>query len=172
MSSKFEMYATEVVRNVPMEYLSDIIELTMKKCSLNMGTNYTDEILQRIVELIKEEFSYMTVNIVVSSLLRGSMGQYGAGRLIPKTISQWLRETSQEYQKNKEHKELEERLNSNSVPVDLRKYPMGTALNIKIDWLTSGYITLDEWDKIPLKELAEMIGNAHQPTLEHFGIVN
>lgn len=170
MSDNYEMYATDVVRNVPLENLKVIIELTMKKCSLNMGTNYTDEILQRIIELIKEDYFYMTVNLIVSALARGSMGYYGAGRLIPKVVAGWLRETSQEYQKEREHKEIEERLKNTGTPVDLRKYPMGKALNLKIDWLVSGTITEDEWDKIPLKEFAELIGKGIQPTLEYFKI--
>jgi hypothetical protein len=168
--SKFETYATEFVRNVPIEHLKDVIELTMKKCSLNMGSNYTDEILQRVVELIKEDYSYMTVNLVVSALFRGSMGHFGAGRLIPKTIAGWLREISQEYNKERDHKEIEDRLNSNSTPVDLVKYPMGTALNLKIDWLVSGAIDNDGWDKIDLKQLAEMIGMHETPIPADFGI--
>ena len=170
MITKFETYATDFVRNVPTENLSEIIELTMKKCSLNMGSNYTDEILQRTVELIKDDYSYMTVNIVVSALFRGSMGYFGAGRLIPKTIAGWLREVNQEYQKERDHKEIEERLKSNSVPMDLVKYPMGKALNKKIDWLRTGAISFDEWDTIPLKELAEMIGKNEWPMPEYFGI--
>jgi len=172
MSSKFESYATDIVRNVPSDNLKEIIELTMKKCSLNMGSNYTDEVLQRTIELIKEDYSYMTINLIVSALFRGSMGHFGAGRLIPKIIAQWLREISQEYQKEKDHKEIEERFKVTSVPIDLKKYPMGTALNLKIDWLTSGAITSDEWDKIQLKTLAEIIGAGHQPALENFGIKN
>lgn len=168
--SKFETYATDIVRNVPLENLKEIIELTMKKCSLNMGSNYTDDVLQRIIELIREDYSYMSVNIIVSALFRGSMGHFGAGRLIPKTIAQWLREISQEYQKDKDHKEIEERFKFTGVPVDLKKYPMGKALNFKIDWLTSGAITSDEWDKIPLKQVAEIIGNGLIPDLEYFGI--
>jgi hypothetical protein len=168
--SKFETYATEFVRNVPVEHLKDVIELTMKKCSLNMGSNYTDEILQRIVELIKEDYSYMTVNLVVSALFRGSMGHFGAGRLIPKTIAGWLREISQEYNKERDHKEIEERLKSNSTPIDLVKYPMGTALNLKIDWLVSGAIDNDGWDKIDLKQLAEMIGMHETPTPADFNV--
>lgn len=170
MSSKFESYATDIIRNVPSEYLKEIIELTMKKCSLNMGSNYTDEVLQRTVELIKEDYSYMTVNLVVSALFRGSMGHFGAGRLIPKTISQWLREISQEYQKDRDHQEIEDRFKTTGVPVNLRKYPMGTALNLKIDWLTSGAITSKEWDNIPLKQVAEIIGKGMYPNLEDFGI--
>lgn len=166
--SKFETYATDFVRNVPIEHLSDIIELTLKKCSLNMGSNYTTEILQRIVELIKEDYSYMTVNLVVSALSRGSMGHFGAGRLIPKTVAGWLREISQEYQKDKDHKEIEDRFKNPGTPVDLVKYPMGTALNLKIDWLVSGYITSEQWDNIPLKEVAELLGKGIEPTLLYF----
>ena len=47
---------------------------------------------------------------------------------------------------------------------------MGTALNLKIDWLTSGRIDDDEWDMIPLKQLAEMIGSGKYPVPEQFGI--
>lgn len=170
MSNKFETYATDLIRNVPSDNLKEIIELSMKKCSLNMGSNYTNDILDRTIELIKEDFNYMTVNLVVSALFRGSMGQFGAGRLIPKTIAQWLREVSQEYQKEKEHKEIEERFKNSGTPIDLKKYPMGEALCKKIDWLTSGYITSDEWDKISLKEVASIIGKKHIPSLEDFGI--
>ena len=46
----------------------------------------------------------------------------------------------------------------------------GTALNLKIDWLTSGAITSDEYDTIPLKKVAEIIGAGHEPSLEYFGI--
>jgi hypothetical protein len=166
--SQYETYATDIVRNVPSENLKYIIDLTMKKCSLNMGSNYTDEILQRTIELIREEFHYMTINLVVSALMRGSMGHLGAGRLIPKTIALWLRDVSQEYQKEKEHQEIEERFKSTGIPVDLKKYPMGTALNTKIDWLTSGAITEKEWDKIPLKELAEIMGKGLIPDYNYF----
>ena len=166
--SKYETYATEVVRNVPYDNLKEVIELTMKKCSLNMGSSYTDEILQRVVELIREDFSYLTINLVVSALFRGSMGQFGAGRLIPKTISQWLRDVSQEYKKEKDHQEIEERLKDTGTPIDLHKYPMGSALIQKIDWLTSGSINGDDWDTIGLKELAEMIGKKQHPQLHHF----
>jgi len=166
--SQYETYATDIVRNVPNENLKYIIDLTMKKCSLNMGSNYTDEILQRTIELISEEFHYMTINLIVSALIRGSMGHLGAGRLIPKTIAQWLRDISQEYQKEKEHQEIEERFKATGIPVDLKKFPMGSALNLKIDWLTSDAITSDEWDKIPLKELAEIMGKGLIPDYNYF----
>jgi hypothetical protein len=47
---------------------------------------------------------------------------------------------------------------------------MGRALCKKIDWLTISAITSDEWDRIPLKEVAEIIGKGLEPSLEYFGM--
>jgi hypothetical protein len=52
----------------------------------------------------------------------------------------------------------------------LEKYPLGKAICKKIDWLKSGAITTVEWDRISLKQVAEIIGAGNEPTLEHFGI--
>jgi len=43
------------------------------------GIYYTDEMLQRTVELIKEDFSHMTVNLVCVCIVQRSMGHFGTG---------------------------------------------------------------------------------------------
>jgi hypothetical protein len=55
---------------------------------------------------------------------------------------------------------------------DLYNYPLGAAINKKIDWLRTGALNIDDWEKVALKDVAKMIGQGHQPTLEKFGIIN
>jgi len=54
----------------------------------------------------------------------------------------------------------------------LHKFPIGSAINKKIDWYRKGILNINDWNKVPLKEVAEMIGAGNMPTVEHFGIQN
>lgn len=167
---EYQTHANHRITEIPNEALCKIINLILIEASRNMGNEFNDKMLDAIIMTIEENSYNLPLCYIASAIYRGSMGMYGAGRLMPRTILQWLRESSQEYYKDREHKEIEERFKNTGTPVDLRKYPMGTALNLKIDWLVSGAITSDEWDRIPLKKLAEIIGAGHQPDLKYFGI--
>jgi hypothetical protein len=75
-----------------------------------------------------------------------------------------------EYQKDKEHNEIEDKLKMQGTLVDLKKYPMGTALNLKIDWFATGLIDSEGWDNIALRTVAEKIGKGQVPMPEDFEI--
>lgn len=167
-NNEYQVYANYHIMKIPNEILCKIINLILIEASRNMGNEFNDKMLDAIIMTIEENSNNIPLCYVASAIYKGSMGIYGPGRLMPRTILQWLRESSQEYYKAKDHEEVEERLRNTGKPVDLKKYPMGTALNLKIDWLASGAITSDEWDKIDLKELAEMIGAKREPTPEYF----
>jgi len=172
--SKFQAYANEIVREVPQEDIIYLITLFVKEAAINMGSDVDKETLDRIIFYIKRDYSYIPINYVASAFLKGSLGQIGdgKGRLIPKTIHGWLGDISLEYNRMVAAKKQKERESDVSIAMNLHRYPMGKAIRKKIDWLKAGSITIDEWDKVPLKELAKMIGEGHHPTLEHFGIKN
>lgn len=168
----YQTYASYKITEIPNEVLYKIINLVLIEASRNMGNEFNDKMLDAIILTIEENSHNLPLCYIASAIYKGSMGIYGTGRLMPRTILQWLRESSQEYYKEREHKELEERLRNKGTPVDLKKYPMGKALNLKIDWLASGAITSEEYDLIPLMRVAEIIGRGNVPMLENFGIKN
>ena len=169
-NSTFQIYAKDLIGNIPKEKLCMIINLILIEAARNMGNEFNEKILDATIEVIEENFRRLPLITVASAIYRGSMGQLGAGRLIPKTIYQWLREVSMDYEREKDHQAIEARLNSPGTPVDLKIYPMGSALNKKLEWLVSGVITSEQYDDISLKKLAEMIGQGVWPTPEMFGI--
>jgi len=166
---KFQMYANDLAKNVPSEILRHLMNLFMFEAARNMAAECKDEILETVIYFVNSEFSYLPINFIASSFTRGSLGKYSdkrcSGRLNPRTIYGWLTEAVIEYNLAMAHKRQEE---LDAIPfqaVDLRKYPLGRAICWKID-----YVTEENWDKVPLKEVARMIGERYQPTLKHFGI--
>jgi hypothetical protein len=168
---EYQIYANHSITEIPKDILYKIINLVLIEASRNMGNEFNDKMLDAIIMTIEENSYNLPLCYIVSAIYRGSMGFYGPGRLMPRTVLQWLRESSQEYYKERDHKEIEKRFKVTNIPVDLKKYPMGKAICKKIDWLTSGAITSDEYDKISLKQVAEIIGAGHEPNLEYFGII-
>lgn len=169
---KFQMYANDFARNVPGEILKHLINLFLFEAAQNMGVECKDTMIDRVVYFVSTEFNYLPVNFIASSFVRGSLGKYGVGRLVPRTIHSWLTEAVIEYNLTSAHNRQEELAAIPFQAIDLRKYPLGRAICKKIDWLQSGVITSDEWDKISLKQVAEIIGAGHEPSLEYFGINN
>jgi hypothetical protein len=168
--SKFQAYANEIVREVPQEDIIYLITLFVKEAAINMGSDVDKETLDRIIFYIKRDYSYIPINYVASAFLKGSLGQIGdgKGRLIPKTIHGWLGDISLEYNRMVAARKQKERESDVSIAMNLHKYPMGKAIRKKIDWLKAGSITIDEWEKIPLQEIAEAIGKGHEPKITDF----
>ena len=168
--SKFQMYANEFVRNVPGEYLQHIITLFMKEASVNMGCDVNEQTLERVMFYIKKDFGYIPINYIASAFIKGSLGRLGdgKGRLIPKTIHSWIGEISLEYNRMIANQLQKDKLNDVSIAMDLHKYPVGQAINKKIEWYNRGLMKMKDWDRVPLKELAEMIGNGFTPKVTDF----
>jgi hypothetical protein len=171
--SKFQTYANELVRNVPMENLQYLIALFMQEAAINMGSEVSEKTLERTIYYIQKDFSYIPVNYIASAFIRGSLGKFGkegAGRLVPKTIHAWLGEISLDYNQAISKEKIKARQMDVGIAMDLHKYPVGSAISKKIEWYRKGLIDGDDWDQIPLKELAEMIGRGGYPLPSHFGI--
>jgi hypothetical protein len=165
----YDDYATSFVKDVPSVNLKTLVNIFMVDASVNMGNDFSDETLERAIYIIETNFRFLHVCYIASAFKKGSLGQYGAGRLVPRTIYGWLNEITMEYNRDTEHKKLSE-IDTTVHFKDLGRYPLGKAICQKIDWYKSGSINSDEWDKIPLKQLAEIIGMGETPHLNDFGI--
>jgi hypothetical protein len=167
----YQTFATFLVKDVPNESFEYLIKLFMDKASMNMGSDYSPKVLTGTVEIIKGHYNYIPICYVASAFIKGSLGDYGPGRLVPRTVYAWLNAITIEYNRDEDHKR--NILDINTVHFsDLEKYPLGKAINKKIDWLKSGKITSDDWDRISLKELAERIGQGIESVPEIFGVTS
>jgi len=167
---KYQVYATSQVRDVELQNTKHLINLFMDLASLNMGSSYEKKLIDRVIEIVTEDYGYLPVCYIASAFQNGSMGKYGAGRLVPRIINDWLKEISEDYNRITEHKKREVYLNKKEDYFDLQKYPLGSALIKKWEWRDGGRFTDEELDKIPLKELAEKIGKGINVTPEMFGL--
>lgn len=169
METLFETYSNTVCREIPPSNLKQFILTFLYEASQDMGQEFDKEITpDRVFYLLTTHYQHLPLLLVSSAFKRGALGQYGAGRLVPRTIFGWLGEMNQYFMTTREKKEEAE---VKQYKFDgLEKYPLGKAICKKIDWLESGIITSDEWDKIPLKELSERIKQGLECYPELFGI--
>jgi hypothetical protein len=164
----YQTYATDQIKTVPLEYTQYLVNLFMKEAAVNMGGAVDEPTLERSIYHIRNDFGYLPVCYVYSAFIRGSLGQFGAGRLVPRTIHNWLFEVSAEFNRATTK---EEQKNFGVVPqvsFDLHKYPVGRAIMKKIEWYEAGLLPGNEWDRIDLRELSEAIGRHEHVTFNNF----
>ena len=164
-----EIYANTFCKDIPIDYMKEFIMTYLVGASADMGQSFDrDSTPNRVCDMISTHYQHLPLMLIASAFKRGALGQYGTGRLVPRTIFGWLGEMNQYFLTCHEKRDQSE---DNRRKFDgLEKYPLGKAICCKIDWLKSGAITLDEWDRIPLKQVAEIIGSGHEPNLDYFGI--
>lgn len=171
MEQLYETYANTLCSEIPVEYLKRFILDFLYEASKDMGCEFDKTSMpDRVHYVISTHYNHLPLMLVASAFKRGALGQYGAGRLIPRTIFGWLGEMNQYF--TTQHTIRDASKDKQYKYDGLEKYPLGKAICKKIDWLDSGAITFDEWDQIPLKEVAEIIGKGLNPSLEYFGITN
>ena len=168
-SDLYNTYANSTCSEIPFDYLKQFILTFLVGASQDMGQEFDRETTPgRIYDIISTHYHHLPLSLIASAFKRGALGQYGTGRLVPRTIFGWLGEINQYFITCHEKRDQSQ---DNKHKFDgLEKYPMGKAIAKKNDWLISGVITSEEYDRIPLKEVAEIIGAGHEPNLEHFGI--
>jgi len=167
----YNKYSLKMPMEVPIDDLRYILKLFFDKAAVNMGKDSYDapeKAQDNVIEFILKEFAVLPVSYIGMAIIRGSLGKYGSGRLVPNTVYRWLREITLEYDRLKKHEELE-KTNKEGL-YDLHKYACGKAICKKIDWLKSGVIDDDGWDRIPLKELAEREARGLESYPEMFGV--
>jgi hypothetical protein len=169
MGQLYDTYSNTICKDIPIEYLKQFILEFLYDASQDMGCDFDKTFVpDRVYYVISTHYHHLPLMLVASAFKRGSLGQYGPGRLVPRTIYSWLSEMNQYFTSLHE---LRDASKDKEYKFDgLEKYPLGKAICKKIDWLRNNAITFDEWDKIPLKTVAEIIGQGLEPSLEYFGI--
>jgi len=162
----YQNYAQIIVKEVPEDDMKLLLNLFLNRASTNMGILINDNMAGIILEFIYKEFCYLPVFYIGSGIMKGSLGQYGAGRLVPRTIYGWLNEVSQEYDKYQDHQKYKKIDYLRSF--DLNKYPFGQAIIQKIKWYKEGKLQSDDWDKINLESLTEAIARKEKIEFEDF----
>ena len=171
--SLYQKYSQDMAKDVPEDDLKVLIRLFFNKAAVNMGKDAydaPDATIEAITEFVNKDYKYLPVMYIGMAVIRGSLGRMSSGRLVPGTIYRWLNEISVEYHKVKQEEKYRSYNSENLQSFDLHKYPVGKAICKKIDWLTSGAIDADDWDKIPLKEVAERIGQDIDSSPEMWGV--
>jgi len=169
--SKYDLHATELVKDVlPENDLKELVNEFMIDAGINMGSDFTDATLERAIHIIENNFRFLPVCYVASAFKKGSLGNYGTGRLVPRTIYYWLNEMTLEYNRDQAKEKLRANENDTAIAYDLVNYPIGSAIAKKIDWYNKGLLKTEDWDKIPLKELAEREAKKLESYPEIFGI--
>ena len=170
-STNYDIYASSLCSEIPLDYLKGFIAGFLYEASIDMGQTYEKDVMvDRVEYMISKHYHHLPLSLVASAFKRGSLGQYGTGRLVPRTIFGWLGEMNQYFMTI--HEKQDEDRSMHHKFDGLEKYPLGKAICQKIDWLRSGAITEEQWDKIPLKDVAGMIGRGEMPTIAKFGIYN
>jgi hypothetical protein len=168
-SNSYDVYANTVCSEIPIETLKGFIMSFLIDASQDMGSEFDKTSMpERVHYIISTHYNHLPLMLIASAFKRGALGQYGAGRLVPRTVFGWLGEMNQYF--TTQH-EVRDASKDKQYKYDgLEKYPLGKAICKKIDWLDSGAITSDEWDLIPLKELSERIKQGLENYPELFGI--
>ena len=161
----YNTYANYPCRDIPQEYMEQFILTFLFEASKDMGVILDKEVLpNRVLYIINKYYNHLPLSLIASACKRGGLGQYGAGRLVPRTVFGWFEQINQYFITI--HENIERKDNKKDRFKELKKYPLGQAICWKID-----HVSEPECDKIPLKELAEIIGRGQVPTLQYFGII-
>ena len=165
----FQKYFKVRVKDVPYEDADVLLTLFLNKAAVNMGKDAYDKpdaTRESILEFIYKDYRELYVFLIASAIIKGSLGNYGAGRLVPSTVYKWLGEMRPEIERMRKAEEYKNI--SHDRMKDLDKYPIGSAINKKIDWYKSGLMSIEQWDMVPLKELAEAIARGQYVTAEEW----
>jgi hypothetical protein len=154
----YQAYAPNPIGQVPREEAQYLINLFMEEAAVNMGASVDEQTLDRVIQQILSNFSFLHVSYVASAFIRGSLGQFGAGRLVPRTIHGWLQEVQAEFNRMQQKEQLRASNSTPEISIDLFKFPAGRAIAQKIDWFRAGLLPGDDWDKVDLQQLANAMG--------------
>lgn len=171
----YQTYVNYKVSEVPLETMQYLINLFVNYAAINLGASPDKANVDRIIEQVQgHEFNFLPVSVVASAFMRGSLGKLKNDKttLSPRNIFEWLTEVSIEYKQGVEHDKRDRELSNTEKTFDLYKYPVGAAINWKIDCYNSGLIDNETWDFINIKTVAEMFARGQHPIIKDFGIKN
>lgn len=161
-NATYQRWATTPAGQVPLTELRTLITIFISDAEINMGSNADEQTIERCLWHAGHQYGHLPICYIASGYARGSLGDFGAGRLVPLTVKKWMDQITEDYTRAEAKAKIEELHKNQGAALDLKKYPAGQAIIEKMDWLTSGAITPEEWDRIPLKKVAVDIQAGHE----------
>lgn len=159
------------VNDVSYNDMSLLLKLFLDKAAINVGRECYDapEVTKEsILEFVCKEFRFIPVYYIGSAIIKGSLDSQSTNRLTPRLVHKWLIDATIEYRRYKDHLDREEQFKEKPITFDLHKYPVGSAIAKKIEWYKKGFLSIDDWDLVPLKDVAEAIARGEYVTIEKF----
>ena len=144
--------------------LTDNVRDALKYNSQDIGTDKISEIMGLFIDALKTRYKEVDINDVKKAILNGTYGDYGKYNWInTKVLIDWVRQKWMSIlDKSRRVDEIEE-----IHKFDVEKYPVGKAIIWKMN-----HISLDDWEMIPIKKIAEAIKNRENMSkfAESYGI--
>ena len=167
MESNYEIYVNTECSEIPPEYLREFILQFLYGAAKDMGCDFDKkETPDRVYYIISTHYNHLPLMMIASAFKRGALGQYGAGRLVPRTIYGWLGEINQYYLTK--HNVRDNSQDNYTKFDDLHKFPLGKSIIQKIKWYEMGLLNNENWERIDLKKLASKIAEGKQIIFEEY----
>jgi hypothetical protein len=164
----YQQYSTSLANEVPLTQLRTLIAIFMADAEVNLGSAADEKTLERCIWHAGHQYGHLPVCYIASGYARGSIGDFGVGRLTPATIKKWMDAVTEDYNRKLAKEKMDTLMRSDGEKMDLHKFPAGKAILKKMDWLTSKAITEEEWDKISLKRLAADLQAGHDYESDYY----
>lgn len=158
-------YLQTTVQDIPFSELEKRVLIYIAEAEIQMGSDFDVRGNKYVIDMVAKEFKHLPLYAIAGAFKKGSLGQYGAGKLVPRTIYGWLSEMAAAcFNKTK----------NIADSIDVKKWdgllscPLGSAVCKKIEWYESGLLSIEDWDRVPLKLVADAIGRGEYVTIEKF----
>ena len=131
--------------------LTDNVRDALKYNSQDIGTDKISEIMIQFIDALKTRYREADIEDVKKAILNGTYGDYGKYNWVnTKVLIDWVRQKWINILDKKRRVGEIEDVNK----YDVTNSPVGSAISWKISCISS-----DDWEKIPLKKIAEAIKN-------------
>jgi ABC-type transport system substrate-binding protein len=167
--SNYQTFSMYQVKDVPNENLEYLLRLFLNKASVNMGTtDLNEKKMIGCIEIIKTYYPYIPICYIASGIVKGSLGHFGAGYLVPRTVYGWMNEISKEYNQDQAKQSLKQSGIGAVLAADLDKFPAGKAICQKIDWYRTGKLKAEQWEQVSLHQLVDDIAMRKNIKIENY----
>ena len=131
--------------------LTDNVRDALKYNSQDIGTEKISEIMELFIDALKSRYKELDIDEVKKAILNGTYGDYGKYNWVnTKVLIDWVRQKWMSIlDKSRRVDEIEK-----THKFDVEKCPVGKAIIWKMN-----NISIDDWEKIPLKKIAEALKN-------------
>jgi hypothetical protein len=164
----YRVYSSFLVEQIPVEKLMEIVIEFSINAIFQMGASVesseTKRIVKELVYMLKDKFAGYPLYLVSEAFDMGSLGQLGGtSKFIKRNVFIWLSSMEERNLRLKQERwsnqENNRRGNEEKEWKDNRKHNIvfGTALSIKLTWINTNLIKMEDWDLYPLGDIVKCL---------------